>query len=56
MKSALPPSFTFVPSLLGLGTVAYGLIAGTLGLGLAAVAILIFAAGLAFGIAQLITD
>ena len=56
MKSALPPSFTFVPSVLGLATVVYGLLAGSLGLGLAAVAILIFTAGLAFGIAQLVTD
>jgi hypothetical protein len=56
MKYALPPAFTFVPSLLGLGAVVYGLLAGTLGLGLAAVSILIFTAGLAFGIAQLIAD
>ena len=56
MKSALPPSFNFVPSILGLGTVVYGLMAGSIGLGLAAVSILIFTAGLAFGIAQLVTD
>jgi hypothetical protein len=55
-NSALPPSFTIVPSLLGLGVVAYGLLAGTLGLGLAAISILILGAGLVLGIAQLISD
>ena len=55
-NSALPPSFTIVPCVLGLATVAYGLGAGTIDVGLAALATLLFIAGLCLGIAGLISD